>query len=80
MKAQDAELPVASIAVHTTFVCPNCNMEPDEGLQVTTGAGSRLSSAIGLDQDTGFVAVRMLAGHIKVGASWSEKKNRGIPY
>ncbi len=40
-------LPVASFAVQDTVVVPTGNVEPLVGEQVTTGAGSTASAAVG---------------------------------
>jgi hypothetical protein len=44
-KLFDVELPELSFAVHSTFVLPSGNVEPEAGLQVVDGFGSTVSDA-----------------------------------
>jgi hypothetical protein len=43
----EARLPELSTAEHVTFVVPTWKIEPELGVQLTTGAGSPLSVASG---------------------------------
>src|SRR5690349_1439917 len=49
-------LPLASVAVHVTFVVPRSNAEPLAGMHPTTGLGSMSSTAVTGDQVTTLLA------------------------
>ena len=65
-------VPAKFVAVHVTMVAPMLNGLPDDGTQVTTGAGFPV--AVGFAQVTAIVPAPlaifavMLPGHVRVGA------------
>ena len=52
LKAHSSLFSLLSVASHTTSVIPMTNSDPDTGVQLTTGFGSTLSTAVGSVQVT----------------------------
>ena len=81
LNQQAALFLLASVAAHTTSVIPAANSDPDTGVQLTTGFGSTLSTAVGSVQVTTAESVCpvMLFGQAEIsGASLSETKRKRI--